>query len=96
MTHYSILNPLTPPEAVKKLLQVERAGRDIEKVLQRYLFALTIHNEKLQSISFLADICYLCLPNDRNCKTLKIFLPDRHFQFFHTFPLPKGDKNTRN
>jgi hypothetical protein len=28
----------SPPEAVKKLLQVGRAGRDIEKVLQRYLF----------------------------------------------------------
>jgi hypothetical protein len=36
------------PEAVKKLLQVERAGRDIGKVLQRYIFALTPHDEKLQ------------------------------------------------
>jgi hypothetical protein len=36
-----------PPEAVKKLLQVERAGRDIEKVSQRYLFTLTICEEKL-------------------------------------------------
>jgi hypothetical protein len=26
------------PEAVRKMLQVERAGRDIEKVLQWYLF----------------------------------------------------------
>jgi hypothetical protein len=34
-------------EAVKKFLQVERAGRDIEKVLQRNLFGLTTHNEKL-------------------------------------------------
>jgi hypothetical protein len=31
---------------VKKLLQVERAGRDIEKVLQRYLFGLTTHTMK--------------------------------------------------
>jgi hypothetical protein len=42
-------NPPNPPEAVKKLLQVERPGRDIEKVLQRNLFRLTTHNEKLQS-----------------------------------------------
>jgi hypothetical protein len=32
------INNSLSPEAVKKLLQVERAGRDIEKVLQRYLF----------------------------------------------------------
>jgi hypothetical protein len=55
------LVPLLPPEAVKKLLQVERAGRDIgrisgkppsggnlPKVLQRYIFALTTLDEKLQ------------------------------------------------
>jgi hypothetical protein len=37
---YSPLITKSPlaPEAVKKLLQVERSGRDIEKVLQRYLF----------------------------------------------------------
>jgi hypothetical protein len=29
---------LAYPEAVKKLLQIRVAGRDIEKVLQRYLF----------------------------------------------------------
>jgi hypothetical protein len=37
----TLIHPIDPPsphEAVKKLLQVERAGRDIEKVLQRYLF----------------------------------------------------------
>jgi len=33
---------------VKKLLQVERAGGDIEKVLERYLFGLPTHNKKLQ------------------------------------------------
>jgi len=43
-----ILNPPIPPEAVKKLLQVERAGGDIEKVLERYLFGLPTHNKKLQ------------------------------------------------
>jgi hypothetical protein len=55
------LIPLLLPEAVKKLLQVERAGRDIgrisgkppsggnlPKVLQRYIFALTTLDEKLQ------------------------------------------------
>jgi len=36
------------PEAVKKLLQVERVGRDIEKVLERHLFGLTTYNEKPQ------------------------------------------------
>jgi hypothetical protein len=41
-------HPPFSPEGVKKLIQVERAGRDIEKVLQRYLFALTTHDEKLQ------------------------------------------------
>jgi len=65
------------PEAVKKLLQVEREGRDIEKVLQRYLFVLTTHDEKLQYPLLLAEPCYLCLRNDRICKTLKIFLPDQ-------------------
>jgi hypothetical protein len=44
-----------PPEALKKLIQVERVGRDIEpereakiasKVLQRLLFMLTIDDEK--------------------------------------------------
>ncbi len=39
--------PLYPQEAVKKLLQVERAGRDTEKVLQRDLFTFTIYDEKL-------------------------------------------------
>ena len=39
--HYSNIE-----EDVKKLLQVERAGRDIEKVLQRYIFALTALDEK--------------------------------------------------
>ncbi len=40
-------NPPNPPEAVKKLLQGERAGRDIGKVLQRDLFTLTPYDEKL-------------------------------------------------
>jgi hypothetical protein len=40
-------NPPSPPEAVKKLLQVEGAGGDIEKVLQRYLPMFTTHDEKL-------------------------------------------------
>jgi hypothetical protein len=40
--------PSPCPEAVKKLLQVERAGKDIGEVLQRYLFALTPHDEKFQ------------------------------------------------
>jgi hypothetical protein len=38
----------SPPEAVKKLFQAERVGRDIGKVLQGYLFALTPHDEKFQ------------------------------------------------
>jgi hypothetical protein len=47
----------SPPEAVKKLFQAERAGRDIgpereaiqaSKVLQRYLFALTPHDGKFK------------------------------------------------
>jgi hypothetical protein len=36
------------PEGVEKLLHVERSGRDIEKVLERYLFGLTTYNEKRQ------------------------------------------------
>jgi len=43
-----LIIPPYPPEAVKKLLQVERAGGDIKKVLERYLFGLTAYNEKLQ------------------------------------------------
>ncbi len=31
-------------EAVKKLLQIERAGRDIGKVLQRYILTSTAHD----------------------------------------------------
>src|SRR3990172_546389 len=30
------------------------------------------------------EFIVLCLPNDRNCKTLKIFLPDRPSRFFHS------------
>jgi hypothetical protein len=33
---------------VKKLSKVVRAGRDVGKVLQRYLFTLTTYNEKFQ------------------------------------------------
>jgi hypothetical protein len=29
------------------LLQIERVGKDIEKILHRYLIALTAHNHKL-------------------------------------------------
>jgi hypothetical protein len=47
-TKHPKINPPHPPEAVKKLLQVERAGRDIEKVLERYLFGLTTYNETLR------------------------------------------------
>jgi len=42
-----INNPPHLPEAVKKLLQGEGVGRDIEKVLQRYLFMFSTHKEKL-------------------------------------------------
>jgi hypothetical protein len=89
----SVKIPLNPPEAVKKLLQIERAGRDIGKVLQRYLFALTTHDEKFQPSPLLGERCYLCPSNDRICKTLKIFLPDHRSQFFHSFPFIKGDDN---
>jgi hypothetical protein len=80
----------TSPEAVKKLLQIERAGRDIGKVLQRYLFALTTHDEKFQPSPLLGERCYICPSNDRICKTLKIFLPDHRSQFFHSFPSARG------
>jgi hypothetical protein len=33
---------------------------------------------------------YLCLQNDRICKTLKIFLPARSIPIFHTLPSVKG------
>jgi hypothetical protein len=36
-------------EGVKKLPPARRAGRDIEKVLQRHLFTSTAYNEKLSS-----------------------------------------------
>jgi len=83
--------PLNPPGAVKKLLQVERAGRDIRKVLQRYIFPLTTLDEKLQYSSLIVEPYYLSLQNDRICKNLKIFLPDPQSQFFHISPLQKGD-----
>jgi len=44
---FSMSNPPNPHEVVKKLLQLEGAGRDIEKVLQRYLLMLATHDEKL-------------------------------------------------
>ncbi len=48
----STLTPLHPPlrlrgEGVKKLAPSQRAGRDVVKVLQRYLFTLTTDDEKL-------------------------------------------------
>jgi hypothetical protein len=86
-----VLNLSLPPtKGVKKLLQVGRAGRDIEKVLQRYLFGQTAQDEKLQSDSLFGDACYPSLPKNRNCKTLEIFLSDRLSQFFHTFPALRG------
>jgi hypothetical protein len=88
---------------VKKLLQVERAGRDIgrisgkppssgnlPKVLQRYIFPLTTLDEKLEYSSLIAEPYYLSLQNDRICKTLKIFLPDLQSRFFHVSPFVKG------
>jgi hypothetical protein len=57
-----LLAPIFPPllpEAAKKMLQVERAGRDIEKVLERYLFGLTTHYEKLQQSLLIAETSYL-------------------------------------
>jgi len=89
---------------VKKLLQVERAGRDIgrisgkppsggnlPKVLQRYIFPLTTLDEKLKYSSLIAEPYYLSLKNDRICKTLKIFLPDLQSPFFRISPLLKGE-----
>jgi hypothetical protein len=38
---------------VKKLPQVERASKDVEKILQRHLSMLTTRNEKLAVISHL-------------------------------------------
>jgi hypothetical protein len=70
---------------VKKLLQLEKAGRDIEKDLQRYILGLAAHDEKLQLSWGLGERCYPCVPNDRICETLKIFLSDRSSQFLHTF-----------
>jgi len=101
----SVSNPLHPPKAVKKLPQVERAGRDIgrisgkppsggtlPKVLQRYIFPLTTLDEKLQYSSLIAEPYYLSLQNDRICKTLKILLPDRQIPIFSHFPFPKRGK----
>jgi hypothetical protein len=39
--------PLQGGEGVKKLAPLQRAGRDVVKVLQRYLFTLTTDDEKL-------------------------------------------------
>ena len=76
---------------MKKFLQAGRAGRDIGNVLQRYLFWLTTEDEKPQYIGYLQGLVASTLLNDRICKTLKIFLPDRLSQSFHTFPFPKGE-----
>jgi len=43
----NVINPLWKREAVKKLHQFERVGRDIEKVLQRNFFMLTTRDEKV-------------------------------------------------
>jgi len=49
---------------VKKLLQIERVGKDIEKILQRYLLALTAHNDKLLLYA-LSTKALLPLPSKR-------------------------------
>jgi hypothetical protein len=46
-TALSKLTPLYEREGVKKLAPFQRAGRDVVKVLQRYLFTLTTDDEKL-------------------------------------------------
>jgi hypothetical protein len=43
------------------MLRVERAGRDIGKVLQRHIFPLTTLDEKLQYASLIAEPYYLSL-----------------------------------
>jgi len=45
--HHKNIFKGTPSETVKKLLSIKRAGRDIEKVLQRYIYSLTPQDEKL-------------------------------------------------
>jgi hypothetical protein len=57
---------------------MQKAGWDIGKVLQRYLFTLTTDIEKLQySYDELQGSVPFTLSNDRNCKTLEISLPAR-------------------
>jgi hypothetical protein len=43
------------PNALEAVLYPERTGRDIGKVLQRYIFTLTTFNEKLQYSSLIAQ-----------------------------------------
>jgi hypothetical protein len=43
---YSPFYPLYKREGVKKLSLLQRPGRDVGKVLQRYLFTLTTDDEK--------------------------------------------------
>jgi hypothetical protein len=45
-----IFPSLAGREGVNKLSPVQRAGRDVVKVLQRYLFTLITYNEKLYHI----------------------------------------------
>ena len=40
-------SPLNKREGGGKLLQIERVGKGIAKILQRYLITLTTHNDKL-------------------------------------------------
>jgi hypothetical protein len=80
------------PEAVKKLLRVERVGRDIRKVFQWYLFTLTLYDEKFQSPLAIEECCCLRLPNDRICKTLRYSRPTKGSQFFYTFLLSRGER----
>jgi len=58
------------------------SGGNLPKVLQRYIFPLTTLDEKLKYSSLIAEPYYLSLKNDRNCKTLKISLPNLHLNNF--------------
>jgi hypothetical protein len=61
---------------------IKRADKDIKRVLQRNLFTLTAGDEKIrQGFRYLQSLVTFAMSNDRNCKTLEIFLPDRNPDF---------------
>jgi len=90
---FILLNRILPSpggrECEKKLSPVQRAGRDIAEVLQRYLFTLTTYNKKLYHVLTTYRLL-LPLPSQRTAfvKLWRYSCPPGNPNLFRAHPRP--------